>query len=93
MMWDRSLVLIGPTNIERSIDISICESSVPDSKIFLRTTTVRHFLKGAGDWDTEYFKSGIVEPNMDGQLSHYGGSRPEQPLQNLIAVRFFLIKI
>jgi len=63
---------------------------VPDSNLFFRTTTVRHFHKGAGDWDTKSSRSGNVEPNMDGQWSHYGGSRPEQPIQNLIAFEMFL---
>ena len=63
---------------------------IPDSNIFFRTTTVRHFLKGAGDWDTNSSKSGSVEPQMDAKWSMYGGSRPEQPTQNRIAFEVFL---
>jgi len=63
---------------------------IPDSNIFYRTTSVRHFRVGAGDWDTNSSKSGSVEPEMDGKWSFYGGNRPEQPTQNLIAFEVFL---
>lgn len=63
---------------------------IPDSNIFFRTTSVRHFLKGAGDWNTNSSKSGSVEPQMDAKWSMYGGNSPEQPTQNLVAFQVFL---
>ncbi len=63
---------------------------VPDEHIFFRTTTVRHFRKGQGDFDTESSMSGNVEPRMCAEWSDYGGSRPEQPTQNMIAFEVFL---
>ena len=63
---------------------------VPDEHIFFRTTSVRHFLKGQGDFDTESSMSGNVEPRMCAEWSDYGGSRPEQPTQNMIAFEVFL---
>jgi len=63
---------------------------IPDSNIFFRTTTVRHFHSGAGDWDTESSESGSMEPKMHGKWSFYGGNKPEQPTQNLIAFEVFL---
>ena len=63
---------------------------VPDENIFFRTTTVRHFVKGLGDYDTNTFEIGSVAPNMHAKWGGYGGSRPEQPKQNLIAFDVFL---
>ena len=54
---------------------------------------MRHFLKGFGDWDTNSFKTGSVEPGMQQKWSTYGGSRPEQPMQNIIALGSFLIML
>jgi hypothetical protein len=64
--------------------------NIPDSNKFFRTTSVRHYIRGAGDWDSESSKAGRVEPSMREKWSTYGGSRPEQPMQNLIAFEVFL---
>lgn len=63
---------------------------IPDEHIFFRTTTVRHYRAGQGDFDTESSMSGNVEPRMCAAWSDYGGSRPEQPTQNQIAFEVFL---
>ena len=62
--------------------------AVPDSHIFFRTTTIRHFLKGRGDWNTNTSEAGGAAPDMDARWSAYGGSSPAQPLQNQIALHF-----
>ncbi|GFH53899.1 hypothetical protein CTEN210_10375 [Chaetoceros tenuissimus] len=64
--------------------------NIADSNKFFRTTSVRHYIRGAGDWDTESSKAGRVEPSMREKWSKFGGSRPEQPIQNLIAFEVFL---
>lgn len=58
--------------------------AIPDENIFFRTTSVRHFLRGYGDWDTD-FTAGNTAPDMYAQWETYGGNMPEQPDQNLIA--------
>ena len=63
---------------------------IPDSHIFFRTTTIRHFLRGMGDWNTNSSQVGAMEPNMHDVWSSYGGASPEQPIQNLIAFDEFL---
>ena len=63
---------------------------IPNKNIFFRTTSVRHFLKGFGDYDTNSSKVGNDMPNMDAKWADYGGNRPELPKQNLIAFEVFL---
>lgn len=62
-------------------------TAVPDSHVFFRTTSVRHYLYGEGDWDTESSKAGGGAPDMDAKWSSYGGSRHDQPEQNLLALQ------
>jgi hypothetical protein len=62
---------------------------IPSHHIFFRTTSVRHFLVGKGDWDTAQttgFQAGGIAPNMTATWSMYGGKDPIQPTQNLLAL-------
>lgn len=70
--------------------LSMDVGKIPDSHVFFRTTTVRHFLRGKGDWNTNSSQAGAFQPNMHDVWSTYGGSYPEQPIQNLIALDVFL---
>jgi hypothetical protein len=63
---------------------------IPDNHIFFRTTSVRHFLRGMGDWNTQSSQAGAREPNMNDVWSKFGGASPELPDQNLIAFDAFL---
>lgn len=63
---------------------------IPDHHIFFRTTSVRHYLKNQGDWDTNSSVAGSGKPIMNASWSLYGGNKPEQPMQNLIAFNVFL---
>ena len=63
---------------------------IPDSHIFFRTTSVRHFKKGMGDWNTNSSQTGATESNINDVWSEYGGNYPELPIQNLIAFDVFL---
>ena len=63
---------------------------IPDSHIFFRTTSVRHFERGMGDWNTNSSQAGATGPNMNDVWSEYGGNYPELPIQNLIAFDVFL---
>ncbi|GAX14133.1 hypothetical protein FisN_8Hh028 [Fistulifera solaris] len=60
---------------------------LPDSHIFVRTTEPRHFLRGAGDWNTNSSQAGGSQPNMHAKWSLYGGNSPEQPMQNKLLLR------
>lgn len=57
-----------------------------DKHIFVRTTEVRHFLRGAGDWNTNSSQAGAFQPNMHAKWSLYGGNTPEQPMQNRLVL-------
>ncbi|KAL7562835.1 hypothetical protein ACA910_002454 [Epithemia clementina (nom. ined.)] len=59
---------------------------IPDHHVFFRTTSVRHFLEGQGDWNTEKSKAGGTEPNMAARWDMYGGNTQEQPYQNLMVL-------
>lgn len=59
---------------------------IPDKHVLFRTTTVRHFKAGAGDWNTNHSEAGGDAPNEDAQWDWYGGNAPEQPFQNLMAI-------
>lgn len=63
---------------------------IPDSHIFFRTTSIRHFKSGMGDWNTDSSQAGAMEPNMKDGWSEFGGNSPELPIQNLIAFDVFL---
>ena len=63
---------------------------VPDKNIYFWTTSIRHFAKGLGIYDTNTSKIRSAVPNMHAKLSNYGRSRPKQPKQNLIALFVFL---
>lgn len=58
-----------------------------DEHIFVRTTEVRHFVRGAGDWNTNSSQAGGSQPNMHAKWSLYGGNTPEQPMQNKLLLR------
>mmetsp|Transcript_36857 Transcript_36857/g.89301 ORF Transcript_36857/g.89301 Transcript_36857/m.89301 type:complete len:481 (-) Transcript_36857:7941-9383(-) len=87
---------VGPGKVEhwqeaykKNMEVAHNTSSfdaVPDSHIFFRTTSVRHFLKGRGDWNTKASEAGGVVPDMDAHWDDYGGSSPAQPTQNQIAL-------
>lgn len=59
---------------------------IPLDHIFFRTTSVRHFLYGRGDWDTNSSLSGGTAPNMEAAWSMYGGHYRSQPEQNILAM-------
>lgn len=87
---------VGPGKVEhwqeayrKNMEVAHNTSSfdaVPDSHIFFRTTSVRHFLKGRGDWNTETSEAGGDVPDMNSHWDDYGGSSPAQPIQNQIAL-------
>ena len=62
------------------------EVGLPRDRIFFRTTNVRHFHSGAGDWYTDKSKVGGVKPDMKAKWTDYGGNHPSQPMQNLLAL-------
>lgn len=62
---------------------------MPRSNVFFRTTSVRHFLAGYGDWNTD-FTAGNTAPDMQAEWQTYGGNQPELPDQNLIALSTLL---
>ena len=64
---------------------------IPDHHVFFRTTTIRHFLAGKGDWNTNSSQAGATEPNMHDVWSAYGGESPELPLENLLAFDTLLL--
>jgi len=66
--------------------------NIPNNHIFFRTTSVRHFIRGKGDWNTNSSKVGGSEPNMHAIWNMYGGDSPEQPQQNLIVFDTILPK-
>ena len=51
---------------------------IPRTNIFFRTTSVRHYLSGEGDWYGK-FKAGNTEPDMHAKWSTYGGDTHELP--------------
>jgi hypothetical protein len=59
---------------------------IPDRHVLFRTTTVRHFKAGAGDWNTNSSEVGGDAPNHHAQWGWYGGDSPEQPAQNVLAL-------
>ena len=63
---------------------------IPDRHVFFRTTSVRHFLRGYGDWNTESSKAGASGPEPRAQRSWYGGNAPVLPLQNFVAMDIML---
>ncbi|KAL7529940.1 hypothetical protein ACHAWF_003172 [Thalassiosira exigua] len=64
--------------------------NIPRSHVFFRTTSVRHFIRGKGDWNTDSFQAGAAEPTMQAAWRDFGGNAPELPEQNLIAFETFL---
>ena len=58
---------------------------IPDDHVLFQTTTVRHFLRNEGDWNTNSSKAGGSKPNIQAVWINYGGNLPEQPTQNLLA--------
>jgi hypothetical protein len=56
------------------------------SHIIFRTTSVRHYWAGRGEWNTNSSQVGGLEANMDASWGHYGGNHPAQPIQNLLGL-------
>jgi hypothetical protein len=69
-----------------NIFLSLSFAPIPSNHVFFRTSSVRPFLAGQGDWDTNTSKSGGLHPNMKAVWSDYGGNYPAQPKQNLIGI-------
>ncbi|KAL7527462.1 hypothetical protein ACHAWF_002190, partial [Thalassiosira exigua] len=69
---------------------AISFGKIPRSHVFFRTTSIRHFRRGKGDWNTESFQAGAVGPEMEAVWADYGGDASELPEQNLIAFDTFL---
>jgi hypothetical protein len=59
---------------------------LPSDHIFFRTTSVRHYWFGTGDWNSKSWQIGGVAANMDAKWKDYGGLAFAQPLQNLIGL-------
>lgn len=74
-----------PQKYEQALErlLTINFGPIPDEHIFFRTTSIKHFLSGLGDYHTETFKVGKTEPNMNAKWETYG--EQELPHQNLIA--------
>lgn len=66
--------------------LSLSFAPIPSNHVFFRTSSVRPFLAGQGDWDNYTSKSGGLQPNMNAVWSDYGGNYPAQPKQNLIGI-------
>lgn len=55
--------------------------------VYFRTTCVRHFLSGHGDYNTSTYNVGGYAPNEYATWSSFGGNFPETlPTQNLLAL-------
>jgi hypothetical protein len=91
---------IGPYKIEKGWDkvyrevmtnafLTSSFGKIPPNHVFFRTTSVRHFLFGRGDWNTNVSASGGDSVNMTAQWSDYGGMKPVQPKQNLLALQLY----
>jgi len=74
-------------NMEQLHNVSAF-AAVPDNHIFFRTTSVRHFWSGRGDWNTATSQIGGIAPDMDIHWDAYGGNFNEQPQQNQIALNY-----
>jgi hypothetical protein len=61
-------------------------SRLHPSRILFRTTTVRHFRAGQGDWNTNASNIGGTEPENNARYEEFGGNNQAQPLQNLMAL-------
>jgi hypothetical protein len=59
---------------------------LPPSHVMFRTTSVRHFLAGKGDWNSNSSQAGGLEANMNAKWDDYGGMNPDQPIQNLLGI-------
>jgi hypothetical protein len=54
--------------------------------VYFRTTCVRHFISGQGDYNTSTYKVGGSAPSEYAQWTSFGGNFPETlPIQNLFA--------
>jgi hypothetical protein len=59
---------------------------LPPSHVMFRTTSIRHFLAGKGDWKSNSSQAGGLEANMNAKWDDYGGMNPDQPIQNLLGI-------
>jgi hypothetical protein len=59
---------------------------IPPDHIFFRTTSVRHFRAGMGDWNTNTSERGAFEADMDAKWDEYGGENHVLPIQNLLGL-------
>jgi hypothetical protein len=62
-------------------------SRLHPSYILFRTTTVRHFRAGKGDWNTNASYSGGTEPENNARYEEFGGNNQAQPWQDLMALK------
>jgi hypothetical protein len=63
-------------------------SRLHPSRILFRTTTVRHFRAGKGDWNTDTgYSAGGTEPENNARYEEFGGNNQAQPWQNLMALK------
>jgi hypothetical protein len=62
-------------------------SRLDPSHILFRTTTVRHYRAGKGDWTTNASDSGGTEPETNARYEEFGGDNQAQPWQNLMALK------
>jgi hypothetical protein len=68
------------------LDLTTKYGHIPPDQIFFRTTAIRHFRAGMGDWRTNTSQRGGLEADMDATWDAYGGNDPCQPIQNLLAL-------
>lgn len=57
------------------------------SHVLFRTTSVRHFHSGQGDWYTNSSRAGETAPHNNASWHDYGGMHLAQPTQNLVAMK------
>jgi hypothetical protein len=67
-------------------DLKTWLGHLPPSHVIFRTTSVRHFLAGKGDWNSTLAQAGGLEASMDAKWDHYGGQYISQPIQNLLGI-------
>jgi hypothetical protein len=67
-------------------DLTTKYGHIPPDQIFFRTTSVRHFGAGMGDWNTNTSQRGALKAHMDAKWDDYGGNNRAQPIQNLLAL-------
>lgn len=74
-------------SISKALMLLIEQQRLKPRQIFFRTTSVRHFQKGIGDWYTNFSNSGSVRPIQEAGWENFGGLQPAQPLQNILMIQ------